>query len=315
MYEGRRVCVVVPAFNEERLIERTLCSMPDLLDRIYVVDDGSSDRTAGLAISMAEVDERIQLIAHDRNMGVGAAIASGYRAALAGGMDVAVVMAGDDQMDPAAMTSLLDPIVGGRADYSKGNRLFSREYWQGMSRWRFIGNAMLTLLTKISSGYWDLMDPQNGYTAISQRALESIDLDSLYPGYGYCNDLLVKLNVYGFQAVDVVIPARYGGEKSKIKYRRYIPKVSLLLLCDFFWRLKVKYICMDFHPLVLFYILGVVLVPLGILVAIYSLYYKFVLGGSLFIRGVLSFLILILGMQSLLFAMLFDMQDNNREER
>lgn len=180
-----------------------------------------------------------------------------------------------------------------------------------MSKWRTLGNVILTFLTKMASGYWHLMDPQNGYAAISKNALERLNLDSLYPRYGYCNDLLVKLNVYGFRVMDVIMPAKYGKEKSKIRYGNYIPKVSWLLLKDFFWRLKMKYIWLSFHPLVLFYILGFILVPIGVLGGLYSLYFKFILGDSLFIRGVLSLLVFIIGMQFLFFAMLFDMQANN----
>ena len=218
-------------------------------------------------------------------------------------------------MDPEQLPNLLEPIIDGKADYTKGNRLLSPEYRRGMTKWRFLGNSLLTLLTKIGSGYWQLMDPQNGYTAISKNALERISLDSIYPWYGYCNDLLVKLNVYGFRVMDIVMPAKYGREKSGIQYKEYIPKVSWMLLKDFFWRLKMKYVVFSFHPLVLFYMFGVILTPMGFLGLLYSLYYKFAQGGSLFVRGVLSFLLFILGVQFLLFAMLFDMQVNERESR
>jgi len=308
MYKGHRVAVVVPAYNEEELIGETLTSIPEYVDRIYVVDDCSTDMTPEVIVAHAEKDRRIVPIRHERNKGVGGAIVSGYKRALEDGMDIAVVMAGDNQMDGEYLPSLLDPIVEGRAEYTKGNRLMSPEYRSGMSKWRFLGNSMLTLLTKIASGYWHLMDPQNGYAAISKSALERISLGSIYPWYGYCNDLLVKLNVYGFRVVDVVMPARYGRERSKIRYGKYIPKVSWLLLKDFFWRLKMKYVVLSFHPLVLFYALGMVLTPIGFLGGVYSLYYKFVLGGSLFVRGALSMLVFILGVQFLLFAMLFDAQ-------
>ncbi len=313
MYKGHRVAVVVPAYNEEELIGQTLASVPDYVDRVYVVDDCSTDRTSELIVEFAEKDARVLHIVHEENGGVGAAIVSGYKKALGEEMDVVVVMAGDNQMDGEYLPLLLEPIVDGRADYTKGNRLLSSEYRSGMSKWRFLGNSLLTLLTKVASGYWQLMDPQNGYAAISKGALERISLGSVYPWYGYCNDLLVKLNVYGFRVVDVVMPARYGNEKSKIRYGKYIPKVSWLLLKDFFWRLKMKYVVFSFHPLVLFYILGMVLAPLGFLGGAYSMYYKFVLGGSLFVRGVLSMLVFILGVQFLLFAMLFDAQVSKSE--
>jgi glycosyltransferase involved in cell wall biosynthesis len=306
------VSVVVPAFNEEILIGNTLKSIPDFVDRIYVVDDGSTDRTGEIVQVFSREDRRIHQIVHKHNMGVGAAIVSGYQASLKDGIDAAVVMAGDNQMLPDKMPLLLDHLTGKTADYAKGNRLISRKYRKGMSRWRFFGNTILTFLTRVSSGYWDLMDPQNGYTAISSRALKSIDLKSIYPGYGYCNDLLVMLNVGGFKVVDVGMPAHYGNEKSKIRYKSYIPRVASLLLKDFFWRLKAKYIFKGFHPVVFFYILGLILIPLGIIVGLIPLYHKYVLGGFLFSVSVLSILLITTGMLSLLFAMLIDYQKNQR---
>jgi glycosyltransferase involved in cell wall biosynthesis len=311
MYREHTIGVVVPAHNESDLIEEALAAIPDYVDAIYAVDDGSTDDTADIIKSFD--DSRIVFIRHEKNSGVGAAIVSGYKRALEDGIDIVAVMAGDNQMDPEQLPHLLDPIVMKRADYTKGNRLLSPEYRRGMSRWRFTGNAILTFLTKIGSGYWQMMDPQNGYTAISKNALERINLDSIYPWYGYCNDLLVRLNVYGFRVFDVVMPAKYGREKSGIRYGRYIVRVSYMLLSDFFWRLKMKYVVLSFHPLVLFYIFGIILTPIGFLAGFYSLYYKFMLGGSLFIRLTLAFLLFIVGVQFLLFAMLYDMEVDRSE--
>ena len=307
-YRDKTIGVVIPAFNEELLIEDTLRSIPPYVDRIFVIDDCSKDRTAAIAGEFSKNDPRFTCISHKVNKGVGAAIITGYKRIVQEGIDIAAVMAGDNQMDPKHLPELLDPIVEGKADYTKGNRLMNVEFRKGMSAWRSFGNVILTFLTKMASGYWQLMDPQNGYTAISNRALERIDPDTIYPWYGYCNDLLTKLNVFGFRVKDVVMPARYGNEKSKIKYGRYMFKVSWLLLKNFLWRLKMKYVWLSFHPLVLFYIFGIVLTPIGILGGLFSLYQKFILGDPLFVRGVLSLLIFIIGMQFLFFAMFFDMQ-------
>lgn len=241
MYQQKTIAVVVPAYKEEELIGETLSSIPEYVDRIYAVDDGSPDRTFNIIQKMAEKDSRIVPIKVTKNGGVGATIVTGYKRSLEDGMDVVVVMAGDNQMDPDYLPDILAPVVEGRADYSKGNRLLSPEYRRGMSRWRLFGNLLLTILNKVASGYWHIVDPQNGYTAISRRTLESIDLDAIYPWYGYPNDMLIKLNVYGFRVVDVPHPARYGNEKSKITYGKYILKVSWLLLKGFFWRLNMKY--------------------------------------------------------------------------
>lgn len=310
-YKNKTIGIIVPAYNEELLIADTLQSIPEYVDKIYVVDDCSKDNTFEIIGKLSGTDPRIIGIRHEVNKGVGAAIATGYKRALEDDINIAGVMAGDNQMDGKRLSKLLDPIVEGKADYTKGNRLMSSEFRKGMSKWRILGNIVLTFLTKMASGYWNLMDPQNGYSAISRNALKDLDISSLYPRYGYCNDILVKLNVYGFMVMDIAMPSRYGKEKSKIRYINYIPKVSWLLFRDFLWRLKMKYILFSFHPLVLFYILGFILMPIGISGIIFSLYIKFILGESLFVRGVLSLLLTIIGMQFLFFAMLFDMQVNS----
>jgi len=308
-YRGKRIAVVVPAYNEEKLIGETLDGIPNYVARVYVVNDCSSDRTGEIMEDYARRDSRIVPIHHNPNRGVGAAITSGYKRAVEDGMDIAAVMAGDNQMDPAQLPSLLDPIVDGRTDYTKGNRLISGAFRTGMSRWRSFGNSILTFLTKVASGYWQMMDPQNGYTAISTKALAELPLDDIYQGYGYCNNLLVWLNIHSMRVQDVAIPARYGQEKSKIRYLTYIPRVSKLLLCNFLFRLKTKYIKMGFHPLAFFYLAGAVLVLLGLFGGAITLWEKFVMGYALlFVHGVLSFLMFMIGMQFLLFAMVFDMQ-------
>ncbi|MDO8873986.1 MAG: glycosyltransferase family 2 protein [Methanoregula sp.] len=310
MYRNHTIAVVVPSYNEELLIRDTILSVPAFVDRIYAVNDASTDKTREIIETFSKKDARIIPINHKTNCGVGAAIVSGYKQAMNDGQQIIVVMAGDHQMDPDVMPALLDPIVEKKADYTKGNRLLSPEYRKGMSRWRFIGNTLLTIMTKFSSGYWKLMDPQNGYTAISRRALERLNLDGLYPRYGYCNDLLVKLNVFGFRVMDVEMPARYGRETSKIRYGNYIVNVSWLLFCDFFYRLRQKYIVLSFHPLVIFYLFGLAMTLIGVLAGLFTIYYVFIQGGPLFVRGVLSLLIFAIGLQFLSFALLFDIQES-----
>jgi len=310
MYRGKTIGVVVPAYNEELLIEDTLSSIPEFVDRIFIVNDGSIDRTQKVVEEIARTDARIVPIRHDKNQGVGAAIASGYKQSCDESINITVVMDGDNQMDPQVMPSLIDPIIQNRADYTKGNRLLSPEYRRGMRTWRFIGNTILTFMTKFSSGYWNLMDPQNGYTAISLRALERINLDRIYPHYGYLNDLLVKLNVFGFRVMNIEMPARYGREKSKVRYARYIRTVSFVLIKDFFYRLKMKYVVLSFHPLVIFYLFGFFMTLFGLIAAMYTIYWVYILGGALFIRGVLSLLLCAIGLQFLSFALLFDIQES-----
>lgn len=312
MYREKRVAVVVPAYQEELLITPTIYSMPDYVDRIYVVDDASTDRTGSIIDEVSSHILKMTPIHHLVNTGVGGAIMSGYKAAYLDGYDIIAVMAGDNQMDPDFLPNLLDPIVDGAVDYTVGNRLINPQFRKGMSKWRFVGNSVLTLLTKIASGYWQLMDPQNGYTAISRRAVEAISPDLIYPRYGYCNDLLVWLNAYGFRVKNVPHPARYGLERSKIKYSTYIVRLSWLLLNAFFWRLKMKYVILSFHPLVFFYIFGMFFGFLGFLLGIYSLYFKFYLEYPIFVPAVVSVILFALGVQFILFAMLFDMQEENK---
>jgi glycosyltransferase involved in cell wall biosynthesis len=310
MLKNTSIAVIVPAYNEELLIKETLEAVPPFVDRIYAIDDGSRDRTPLIIKACAEKDPRIHAVFLPTNNGVGAAIVNGYRKVLDDAIDIAVVMAGDNQMDPMVMPALIDPILKKKADYTKGNRLLSPEYRRGMSKWRFIGNTILTFLTKFSSGYWNLMDPQNGYTAVSRRVLERLSLDQIYPRYGYCNDLLVKLNIFRFRVMDIEMPARYGREQSKIRYAPYIGKVSWLLLKGFFYRLRTKYIILSFHPLVVFYLAGICLTLAGLFAGIYTSYFVIIEQGPLFIRGVLSILIFALGIQFLSFGLLFDIQEN-----
>ncbi len=307
-----KVGVVIPAYNEELLLGETIRGIPPYIKRVYVVDDCSTDGTPDV-IKKAS-DPRMVSVRHEKNRGVGAAIITGYKLALADGMDIVAVMAGDNQMDPKELPRLLEPIVEGRADYAKGNRLVSKEFRKGMSRWRSFGNFLLTILTKIGSGYWHISDPQNGYTAISRKALETLSLDSVYTYYGYCNDLLTKLNVLGARVTDVAIPARYGIERSSIKYGRFIFKVAPMIFRGFLWRLKVKYIIRDFHPLVLFYISGMIATPLGVLL------FAWILGKGLLkypltpYSVTLATLVTLAGTQFLLFAMLLDWQANKKNQ-
>jgi len=284
------------------------------VDRIYVVDDGSTDRTAEIVQKCASEDPRIVCVQHRRNGGVGSAIYTGYKKALQENMDIVAVMAGDNQMDPRFLPHLFDPIVWRKADYTKGNRLFSAEYRKGMSAWRSFGNSVLTFLTKVASGYWDIMDPQNGYTAISWKALRTLDLDSLYTGYGYCNDILVKLNAHDFRVMDVVHPARYGREKSKIRYGSYIVRVSRLLASDFLWRMKTKYASRGLYSIPFVYASGIVLTLGGAGGAVYALYQTFARNGDFVISGGLALIGFFIGLQFLFLAILLDNQQKSRWE-
>jgi glycosyltransferase involved in cell wall biosynthesis len=315
VFEGRRVTVVIPAYNEERLIEGVLDSMPALVDRMIVVDDASVDATPqALERAHAAHGSRLRVIRRARNGGVGAAIVTGYKASLEEDPEdqgLVVVMAGDAQMDPSELPRLLVPLARGAADYTKGNRLFTGEAWRTIPRHRYLGNAVLSLLTKIASGYWHVADSQSGYTAITSAVLRVLQLDRLYPRYGFPNHLLVELNNYDFRVRDVPIRPVYDvGEVSGMRLHRVIPTLSWLLLKCYFWRMKEKYIIRDFHPLVFFLAGGLFLTGAGFGFGLYLVYLRLSRGALLPNAVVFDALLLIMGAQMLFWSMWMDMERN-----
>jgi glycosyltransferase involved in cell wall biosynthesis len=311
LVEGKSVSVVIPAHEEERLLPDTLGGIPDFVDRIYIVDDASGDGTVEKARSAAVADPRISVIVREHNGGVGAAVVTGYRQALEDGADITVVMNADNQMDPDDLAHIVLPVARGEVDYAKANRLFTGQAWQLIPHSRYLGNAVLSLWTKIASGYWHVADAQSGYTALSRRMLELLDLDHLYPRYGFPNDMLVHLNVWNAKVRDVPSRPIYGvGERSGIRLRKVIPAISWLLIKRFWWRLWQKYVIRDFHPLVFFYVFGLLSLLFGLGLGIYQIVIK--AEGYAATAGVvvLVALLLLFGLLFTLFAMWFDMESN-----
>ena len=312
MYRDLSVAVVVPAYNEETQIARVIDTMPDFIDAIVIVDDRSRDRTSEVVRAHSRyVRGIVHLIEHETNQGVGGAIASGYKHARDSGYDIAVVMAGDGQMDPEDLPAVLDPVVDNEADYTKGNRLVTGQAFRKIPKLRFFGNSALSLLTKIASGYWHVADSQTGYTAIGRSALNEIDWDAMYKRYGQPNDLLVKLNVANMRVVDVPIEPVYNvGEKSGIKVRKVVFTIGSLLVRLFLWRLKEKYIIRNFHPLVFFYAFGFFSIGLSAVLFV-RLVVLWVMQGVVpeitFLSWLFSFSI---GFNALCFAMWFDYEEN-----
>ena len=244
MYQDLVVAVVIPAFNERRAIASTVATIPDLIDHVLVVDDASGDDTAARAEEAAAErrhPERVEVIRHPENRGVGGAIATGYRRALALGADVAVVMAGDGQMDPQDLPALLEPIAAGSADYVKGNRFLHPEIWTAMPASRIVGNVLLSAATRVTSGYRHVFDSQCGYTAIRREALEQIALDELFPRYGYPNDLLSRLRIAEMRVVDVPVRPIYGEHwKSGIHLGTALHPIPWVLLRSWGTRLAAR---------------------------------------------------------------------------
>jgi glycosyltransferase involved in cell wall biosynthesis len=258
MYKDHVICAIVPAHNEQALIRKTIDTMPAFVDRIIVVDDQSSDDTATRVTEIP--DPRVTLVRHEVNTGVGGAILTGHRVALELGGDINVVMAGDAQMDPDYLPSLLDPIVDSVYGFTKANRFFSKDSFQGMPKHRIIGNILLSFMTKLASGYWHLFDPQNGYTAIRQDVVRQLPLDNISIGYQFENDLLINLSILNVRAKDVPIPAIYGSEVSGIKLSRVAPAITGLLISGLCKRIWYKYVLWSFSPIALLLFTGTFLI-------------------------------------------------------
>src|SRR5256886_5378168 len=283
--------------------------MPPLVDRIFVVDDGSTDRTRERALELG--DPRVEVLSHERRSGVGAATITGYRRALADGLDVVVVMNGDNQMDPHDLPTLVEPAAPGELDYSKANRLSTGLAWQLIPKTRLFWNAILSMLTKVASGYWHVADSQSGYTVVSREMLEQLDLDHVYTNYGFPNDMLVHLNVWNARVRDFPSRPIYGvGERSNMRYRHVVPRIAWLLVRGFFWRLWDKYVKRDFNPLVFSYLMGFFAPFAGFVLGCVELGYR-IAGYSIPIATVvLVALLVISGLQFTLFAMWLDIESN-----
>lgn len=308
MYKGKRIAAVVPAYKEERLIARVVTTMPDTVDIIVVVDDCSPDETSARAEETH--DPRLTVVRHEVNQGVGGAIITGHRAAMALGADIDVIFAGDAQMDPAYLPNLLDPIVEQGYGFAKANRFFSSSSFKGMPKHRIFGNIVLSFLTKLASGYWHLFDPQNGYTAITRETLQRLDLDSIAKRYEFENDLLVNLNILGVRAIDVPIPAVYGEEVSGIKLTKVVPRIVSLLARGFWKRLIQKYVIRSFSPIALFFFSGLLLTLWGVLFGIWVLVHT--IGPEVATTGtvLLSVVPFLMGFQLLLSALVLDIQES-----
>lgn len=311
MYKNQSICVVVPAYNEATQIGSVIETMPEYVDAIMIVDDASTDDTLSVVKTYQKKIDSLFLIGHNTNQGCGGALVSGYNWSKENNYDITVRMDGDGQMNPDDLEALLDPVVDGTADYSKGNRFFSGKAYEIMPKLRFFGTAFLSLLTKIVSGYWHVSDFQSGFTAINKNALHSIDWTQMYKGYGQPNDQLILLNVHNFKVADVPVDPIYNvGEVSGIRIKKVVFTLSWLLFKRFFWRLKEKYIIRDFHPLVFFYGLGIFLGGFSFLLFI-RVFYIWVLTSHIpAINALAAFSSFMASAQFSLFAMWFDMEAN-----
>ena len=302
------IVVVIPAYNESQHIGSVILSMPPEVASVIVVDDASRDRTVDVVRQIA--DPRVTLIQHDSNRGVGGAVCSGYNQALALGADIVVKVDGDGQMDATKIGDLIAPILHHRADYAKGARFFKARASRRMPITRLIGNLGLSFITKLASGYWNVMDPANGFTAIHRQALEQLPLDNLSRGFFFETDMLIHL--YYMQAVvaDVQMPAYYGDEQSALNPFRVLltfpGKLTRALIKRVLWR----YFIHDFSACSLFVVVGMPLLLGGISFGAITWIHNSIRGlitptGTV----MLAVVPLLLGFQLLLEAIVLDIQN------
>jgi glycosyltransferase involved in cell wall biosynthesis len=309
MYKGRKVAVVIPAFNVANQIGSVVKGIPDVVDEIVIVDDGSPDDLAGALWDLQ--DERVTIVRHAVNQGVGGAMVTGFRRALHGHADVVVKMDGDGQMDPAYLPALLDPIVGAGYGYAKGNRFLYPDELRDMPTIRLIGSFALTFLTKLASGYWHVFDPVNGFVAIDGQLLRRLPLAHIARRYFFEIDMLIMLNIFRARVKDVPVPARYGEETSSMPIGRVSFTFPLYLLRGFWRRLYQRHVLREFSPVAVFWLLGSLLLGwgtgFGVLTWIRSIQTGQVASTGTVMLSVLPF---ILGFQLALQAILIEIHDS-----
>jgi glycosyltransferase involved in cell wall biosynthesis len=302
-----KVAVIIPAYRAAETIQEVIGGIPRWIDAIYVVNDASTDDTAVRA--SAARDPRARLISHEVNQGVGAAMVTGYRAALDDGMEICVKMDADGQMDPAYLPQLVEPLAAGHADYAKGNRFHDAAALRRMPLIRRLGNAALSFLIKAASGQWRVFDPTNGYTAIHRAALTALELGKLHPRYFFESSMLIRLREIDAVVQDVPMPARYCEERSHLSVSRTLVEFPWLLLRHGLKRVLWQYFVVDFNAVSLFLICGAPLITFGVLFGLYhwiDSYLRQVLASTGTVM--LAVLPLILGFQLLLQALVLDVQ-------
>lgn len=307
MYRGRSIGVVIPAYNAERSIRKVVAGIPPWVDRLIVVDDASRDGTLREAQGIAA--NNLIVLHHEVNQGVGGATLTGFQRALDEGVKIAVKMDADGQMDPAYLPALLDAVTVQGYDYAKGNRFLHTAELSSMPRYRLFGNFVLTFLTKLTSGYWNVFDPQNGYLAIRREPLSRLAFGRIAKRFFFENDLLVHLNILNYRVKDVPIPALYGDEVSHLKVSRVLGSFPVYLFRRFWYRMYQKYVLRDFSPIAVFLFLGLVFFFWGLGFGLYTWWHS-ATTGEIATTGtvMLSVLPFLIGFELLLQGVILDIQ-------
>lgn len=257
-----RIAVVIPCYKVTRQVLEVINQIGSEVWRIYVVDDACPDGS-GKFVEKNCFDQRVHVLCHERNQGVGGAVMTGYRAAIADGVAVIVKVDGDGQMDPALIPNFVGPILAGEADYTKGNRFFNLEEIRAMPSARLFGNAVLSLMAKLSTGYWDLFDPTNGYTAIHADVAKHLPFTKVSQRYFFETDVLFRLNTLRAVVVDVPMDAKYGDEVSNLKVSRIIGEFLVKHARNFSKRIFYNYYLRDIS-------LASIELPLGLLLFVFG---------------------------------------------
>ena len=311
MYKDCRIAVVIPAYNVEGQITEVLRSIRDFVDHIIVVDDASQDRTYELCRGFE--DKRLIVLRNPENLGVGGATIVGFRMAMKVDADVVVKMDGDGQMDAYYLKTVIEPLISEGYSYAKGNRFLHTGDLKAMPKVRLLGNFAMTFLTKLTSGYWHIFDPQNGYIAIRGEALKTLDLDRISNRYFFENDMLVSLNIQNHRVVDVPVPALYGDQPSFLKIHRILLSFPFYLFRRFWHRIYQKYILRDFSPIALFIFSGLPLVLWGVVYGGY-IWWRALESGVPATTGTVMLAVLpfLIGFELLLQALILDIHQTPR---
>ena len=298
--------VVVPCYKSKDLILDVLAEVPDQVEKIYVVDDYCPEFT-GKWVEQNTTDKRVNVIYHETNKGVGGAVITGFRAALEDGVEIVVKVDSDGQMDLALLPKFVQSIQMGKADYVKGNRFFNFEDSRQMPKDRLLGNIGLSFFTKLSSGYWSIMDPTNGYIAIHIKVIQQLPLDKINEGFFFESDMLFRLNTIRAVVKDIPMQARYGKEKSNVPVVWSFFEFFYLNCNRFVKRILYNYLLRDFNPASLLFIFGIIFFIFGITFGAYA-WIKSIIDGVIATSGtvMLSALPVILGFQMLLSAFQYD---------
>lgn len=267
MYKNHRIAVVIPCYKVRNNILDVLNKIDNSVSVIYIVDDFCPEKT-GSFVDLYCKDKRLNIIQHKTNQGVGAAVISGYKEAIKDKIDIVVKIDGDGQMDPSLITEFIDPIINGYADYTKGNRFYNLDNIMRMPKARIFGNAFLSFFTKLSSGYWNIFDPTNGYTAINIRAIKKIQLEKIDKKFFFESDMLFRLNIINATVLDVPMNPVYNGESSNLRILSIIPNFIYNNFINFFKRIFYNYFLRDFNIASLEFLFGVIFLISGLFIGI-----------------------------------------------